>query len=147
MTFTEIEEVVENWKGFDLDQLFEDRIPISLCLQAQVRYNESKNFEPQFMRISVPLLIRAFAESKAFKRNNFINYNEDDKPQFAILKIKHKTFVPNNIDEEAAYTAKFAGQMAKELDALFEDVMNEDIVFHGLGCMKDGAITISFSRG
>lgn len=151
MTFTEIEEVVNNWRSFDFDQLFEDRIPISLCLQAQVKYNESKNFEPQFMRLSVPLLIRAFAESKAFKRNNFINYNEDYgedyDPQLAVFKVKHKVFVPNNLDEEAEYCAVLAHDIAKELDALFEDVMNEDIIFYGLGCLKDGAITISFNRG
>jgi hypothetical protein len=147
MNFTEIEEVVNNWRIFDLDQLFEDRIPISLCLQAQVKYNESNNFEPQFMRLSIPLVIRAFAESKAFKRNHFINYDEHDKPQLAILKVKHKAFIPNNLDEEAEYAAKLAVQILKEIDALFEDVMNEDIVFHGLGCLKDGAITILFSRG
>jgi hypothetical protein len=147
MKFTEIEKVLDNWSSFDLKQLFEDRIPISLCLQAQVNYNESKNFEPQFMRLSVPLVIRAFAESKAFKRNHFINYNEDNKPQFAILKVKHKAFVPKDLDEEAEYCAVLASKIVKEIDALFEDVMNEDIVFHGLGCLNDGAITISFSRG
>lgn len=149
ITLTEIEDIVENWKVLNLDEMFDDLVPISLCLQAQIKFNENKDLSPQFKRISVPLIIRAFNESKAFKRNRFVNYFEDHDKQIAMFKTKFQEtfFQTNNIlENEAGSVADLASNIAKEIDSLFSDVMSEEIVFHGLGCLKDGTITLVFRR-
>lgn len=146
MTYTEIEDIVRWWGVLNLDELFDDKVPISLCLQAQIKYNETKEFHPQFMRLSIPLVVRVLAESKAYKRNYFVNYAEGKKPQITILNTKFKPFEVENLDEEANYTAQLASNITKEFDSLFADISNEEITFYGLGCLNDGTITLSFSK-
>jgi len=146
ITFTEIEEIVQNWKVLNLENLFDELVPISLCLQTQLKYNESnKELSPHFRRISIPLVIRAFNESKAYKRNHFINYFEKHEPQVAMFKARFKGS-EGDLQQEADLVANLASEVAKEVDSLFSDVMNEEIVFHGLGCLNDGTIIMLFNR-
>jgi inactivated superfamily I helicase len=152
ITFTEIENIVQNWKVLNLESLFDDLVPISLCLQTQMKYNENnKELSPAFRRISIPLVIRAFRESKAYKRNQFVNYfeeckSEECKPQVAMFKTKFKAVENVDLQKEANLAASLASEIAKEIDSLFSDVMNEEITFHGLGCLNDGTMTLLFNR-
>ena len=145
MKFKEIEEIVRNWEETNLLEGFEDKISIATCLQAQLKLNEQES-EPQFKRISIPLIIRILSESKAAKRNYFYNYfEEEDKPAVVIFKSKHRSFEPKDLDEEAEYTAKLATDIKSEIDSLFSDTMNKDIIFHGLRCLDDGHIAMAYN--
>ena len=151
MRFTEIEDIKRQWNEWlNLDSIFEDLIPISLCLRAQTKFNENHKFEPKFMRMSVPLVIRAFKESQAYKRNYFVNYDESKKPQVFMFKTKWIPPEPvnghYNIDLEKDYLEQITPAIVKEIDSLFSDVANEEITFHGIGCLKDGTLTLSFNK-
>jgi hypothetical protein len=83
--------------------------------------------------------------SKTNTRNNFINYfDEQEKPKAYIFKSKFKTF-SGDIEKEAEFAAELAENMAKELDYLFNDKMNNDIIFRGLDTMQDGSILFYYN--
>lgn len=152
MNFTRIQEITNQWtEWLNLKEVFDDLVPISLCLDAQRRLNETANFEPQFMRCNIPLVIRVFRESKAYKKNHFVNYDEGEKPEIYLFNTKWSP--PKqpedrqySIDIEANYLAEFASLITKEFDALFNDMSNESITFHGFGLLREGIITLAFSR-
>jgi len=150
MNFTRIEEITRWWgEALHLDETFEDLVPIALCLDAQRRLNEIQDFDAQFKRINIPLIIRVFKESKAYKKNYFVNYDEGEKPEIFIFKTKWNPPAVDGVhclEVESNYLAELAPQIAKEFDALFNDMSNESITFHGVGLLKDGTITLGFSR-
>jgi hypothetical protein len=142
--------LVDRWTDTGLTERFEDKTNISLCLQSQLKYNESNNIDATFKLISIPLLIRIFSESKAFKRNQFVNYLEDAKPSqivtFGIKLDKIETKKDESkLDKYAEKTASIAQYIMKELDEAFADVNNQEIIFHHFGILKDGTITMAFN--
>ncbi len=154
MNFTRIEEITKWWgEHLNLSQAFDDLTPISLCLDAQRRFNETHKFEPQFMRMNIPLVIRLFRESQAYKRNHFVNFDEAVNPetrQIFMFKTKWNCPQPvdsfHNIDTERSYLEQLTPELVKEFDTLFQDMMNKEIIFHGIGCLKDGTLTFTFSN-
>lgn len=150
MNSIRIREIHRWWTDhLNLKEAFEDTISISLCLDAQRRFNEEHQFEPKFMRMNVPLVIRVFRESRAYKKNNFVNYDEGIKPEIHMFKTKwNPPHVEGTglIDLERDYLEQLTPEITKEFDALFNDMSNESITFHGFGCLKDGTLTLAFSR-
>lgn len=154
MNATRIEEITRWWgEHLNLGKVFEDVTPIALCLDAQRRFNETHKFEPQFMRMNIPLVIRAFRESTAYKRNQFVNFDEKrDLETRQIYTFKTKWNPPpiddgfHRLDAERDYLEQLTPEFVKEFDALFMDTMNQEIVFHGIGCLKDGTLTLMFSK-
>lgn len=150
MTPTKIEEIHQWWvEHLNLASVFDDTLPISLCLDAQRRFNEQHNFDPQFNRMNVPLVIRMFRESKAYKRNHIANFRENVDAQIYMFKTKWNP--PNvdgvgRLDSERGYLEQLAPEITKEFDDLFMDVMNEEIIFYGIGCLNDGTLTLTFSK-
>jgi len=53
---------------------------------------------------------------------------------------------PYSIDSERDYLEQLAPIITKEFDALFNDMSNESITFHGFGLLREGIITLGFSR-
>jgi hypothetical protein len=152
MNFTRIEEITRQWgEWLNLEKAFDDLTPISLCLDAQRRLNEMTDFPVTFKRCNIPLVIRVFRESKAYKKNYFVNFEEGEKPEIYLFNTKwsppkqpeDRQF---SLDIEANYLAECASAVTKEFDALFSDMSNESITFHGFGCLKDGTLTLAFSR-
>lgn len=150
MNFTRIEELTRQWgEWLNLSESFDDLVPIALCLDAQRRLNETAHFEPKFMRMNVPLIIRVFRESKAYKKNHFVNYDEGVKPEIYMFKTKWNPPHVEGLgvlDSERDYLEQLTPEIIKEFDALFSDMSNENITFHGFGCLKDGTLTLAFSR-
>lgn len=151
MTHTEIADNVKHWKeSLSLEEVFDDLVPISLCLEAQRIVNENSNIDnAPFKMLSIPLVIRVFRESKAYKRNYFVNYKEDIKPQIHMFKTRFNPPTlegPGRLDALADYCGELASNITKEIDFLFSDVKNEEIVFNGFGLLKNGILTLSFKR-
>lgn len=152
MNFTQIEEITKWWgEHLNLETAFDDITPIALCLDAQRRFNEWHKFQPQFMRMNIPLIIRVFRESQAYKRNHFVNFGEALQ-NMQIYMFKTKWNPPpivgdhTSIDAERDYLEKIYPEVMKEVDALFADTMNKEIIFQGIGCLNDGTITLTFSK-
>lgn len=150
MKYEELEEISRNWESTNLLSIFEDKLGVATCLQAQVITNEGSDCHPSFKRISVPLVVRFLSESKCAKRNHFCNYFDGEEPLQMIFKAKYTPFEyvdgdPINLDNEAAAVAQLASDIAKEIDESFSDVMNRDIVFHGFRCLDNGTIIMSYS--
>jgi len=154
MNFTRIEEITRQWgEWLNLKEVFDDLVPIALCLDAQRRLNETQkfDFDVQFKRMNIPLVIRVFRESKAYKKNHFVNYDEGVKPEIFMFKEKWNPPTgtgrqPYSIDSERDYLEQLAPIITKEFDALFNDMSNESITFHGFGLLREGIITLGFSR-
>jgi len=139
-----IQDIVQQWENTNLLEGFDDKISIATCLQAQFKMNEVEH-NPQFKRISIPLVVRMLSESKAAQRNYFHNFFENTKPLWASLNTVFKDFHTENLEEEADQTAVLAAKLTKEIDALFADTKNKDIVFHGLHCLNNGNIMLAYS--
>lgn len=144
LRFKELDDIVRMWENTNLLEGFSEKTPIALCLHAQVKLNEAVDLDPIFRRWSIPVLIRAFTESKAFKRNHFTNLFEGDKPNVAFLKTR---FSPPrfNIEgpeydpqQEAELISKLAATLREEIDYLFRDRKGATIIFHGISHSPDG---------
>lgn len=138
-------------KNFDLDK----KESIAGCLQAQLTFNESKDdLPPIFKRLSIPLVIRVFYESKAFERNNFsLPYKQEGEPKTLMFHTKIKEFnydlspgrdVKVSLDAEAKQTADLAKSVKEELDEAFGDSKNMDVEFLGFGCLNNGTLLMYY---
>jgi hypothetical protein len=93
-----------------------------------------------------------FSESKAFKRNHFVNYFEEDsdEPEVHVFKTKftYNDAVPGGtyrLDDEVCYVAKLSKTLREEVDKFFGDQKGKTITFHGLFCLPDGTITMKYN--
>lgn len=143
MTHDQLQKIISNWDQTNLIENFENKEPIALCLQAQLGFNETTQVRDDFFRkISLPLVVRTFQESKAFKNNYFGNYFESARPEYMFLKTKVKQVAD---DEAAEEVARIASGVAKEIDEAFFDRRGAEIIFHGFGTMVDGTIFMAFN--
>ena len=131
-------QIVEQWTKTGLINNFpeEKKENIAKCLQAQVDFNEEVEGSAQFNRLSVPLLVRMFAESKAFNRNHFSAGQCDDR-EIVTHMFKRKYDPPKvdgvgTLDKEAEYVAELSENLMREVDVLFGDKFNKYIEFHGI---------------
>lgn len=141
----QIGKIVNNWVDiFNLDQKYEKLEQLALCLNAQYILNNKNNTGGTFSCASLPLILRIFKESKAFKNNNITN---DLTKNFKIIKLKTKwlLFRCTNLEEYANYTCEISSKITKEFDKLFSKSKNKTIIFHGFNCLKDGTITIGLT--
>lgn len=146
MTDTQISEIVNKWEQTRLLEGIKDKESIALCLDTQVKLNESETYSefPQFKRMTIPILRRLFGVCEAFKRNNFINYNENNKNEVLLFKTRFN-YKCENLDQEVEYCATLTENLAKELDVFFRDQLNATITFNGIGVMSDGTIMFNYS--
>jgi hypothetical protein len=144
---------ISDWEQSGLLQNFSPNKKESIagCLQAQLTFNESKDDLPTtFRRLSIPLVIRVFSESKAFERNNFsLPYKEEGEPKTLMFHSKLKEFnydgqVRVNLDEEAKHSADLAKSIKIELDEAFGDSKNMDVEFLGFGCLNNGTLLMYY---
>lgn len=144
MTHEKLKQIISNWEQTNLIEGFEEKEPIALCLQSQLEFNETTQVQNDFFRkISLPLVIRAFSESKAFKNNYFTNYFESPRPEYMFLRAK----VNEEVADEGApeEVARLATEIAKEIDEAFADRKNAEIIFQGFGTLVDGTIFMAFN--
>jgi hypothetical protein len=140
-----IDKILDKWTKTGLLETSKNKLSLALCLETQRRYNESNGVSDSFRRLAIPLIVRMLNGSKTNTRNNFINYfDEQEKPKAYIFKSKFKNF-NGDIEKEAEFAAELAENMAKELDYLFNDKMNNDIIFRGLDTMQDGSILFYYN--
>jgi hypothetical protein len=144
---------MEQWEETGLLKNFgsDKKESIAGCLQAQLTFNESKDdLPPTFRRLSIPLVIRVFSESKAFQRNNFsLPYKQEGEPKTLMFHAKLKEFnydehTKVNLDEEAKHSADLAKAMTIELDEAFGDSKNMDVEFLGFGCLNNGTLLMYY---
>lgn len=143
----DIEKIIQRWEKTGLLETTSNKLSLALCLEAQFKYNEAnEDMSPSFRRMAIPLLIRMLNGSKASTRNNFINYFDEnrEKPKVYIFKTKLKTF-EGDLQTETDTCESMAKEMATELDELFQDKKNNDIIFHGLNALPDGMILMYYS--
>lgn len=150
LRFKELEEIVKRWETIGLIENFVEKTPIALCLHAQVKLNEKVDLDPAFRRWSIPLIVRMFSESKAFKRNHFTNlFDEQDKPTIAFLRTKFIAPQPPNrtadLQYEAELVAKMAVALKEEIDYLFRDRKGATITFHGISHTPQGDLILHYS--
>jgi hypothetical protein len=155
LTFKETEEIVRRWESIlpcviNKIESFADKTSIALCFQAQVKLNEKLNLDSDFRRWSIPILVRAFKESKAFKRNHFTNFVEGDTPNIAFLKTRYSppqchNKPHNNLEHEAELVAVLAQSFKEEIDDMFRDRKNVTIVFHGISHTPQGHLVLHYS--
>lgn len=147
LRFKELDDIVRRWEITGLVENFVEKTPIALCLQAQLKLNERVDLDPAFRRWSIPVIIRMFSESKAFKRNHFTNlFDEDDKPTIAFLRAK---FSPpanqEDLELEAELLTKLAATLKEEIDYLFRDRKGATITFHGISHTPQGDLMLHYS--
>jgi len=145
MTHAELEKIISNWAETGLTETFEEKEPISLCLQSQFEFNETPQAgEAKFKRLSIPLVVRVFSESKAFKNNYFCNYFESKRPEYIFFRASlDETF--SSLEEEAEAVTNLAADMTKEIDEAFFDRREAEVIFHGFGTLIDGTIFMAFN--
>jgi len=150
LRFKELEDIVRRWESTGLVESFVDKTPIALCLQAQLKLNEKAELDPAFRRWSIPVIVRMFSESLAFKRNHFTNlFDEEAKPTIAFLRTK---FVPpqqpnreSDLEYEAELVVKLAESLRAEIDCLFRDRKGATITFHGISHNDQGHLVLHYS--
>lgn len=147
LRFKEVENIVRQWEATTLLENFTEKTPIALCLQAQIRLNERVDLDPAFRRWSIPILIRMFSESKAFKRNHFTNlFDEEEKPTIAFLKAKFLAPLGcDGLQHEADLVANLALSLKEEIDYIFRDRKGATITFHGISHTARGDLMLHYS--
>lgn len=144
---TNLERIAERWKSTGLTKGVEDAHNLALCLQAQMNFNESTDAEARWRRVSIPVVRRLHA-AECFMRNRFTNYFELDEHK-AVLFFKTKFNPPNvstySLEAEAEYTAKLCEDLSKELNEIFLDKREAEIIFHGIGLLDEKTIAMYYS--
>ena len=130
---------------------------VALCLESQRLFNEKTDLPADFKRLSIPVLRRLVAESKAFKNNFFVDFQESShKPEVFIFNTKLKAPVFNIawatdeqkaafLEQEANYTAEFSKKLSEEFDQLFKDQTNKKIYFQGFGSNHEGTVYLHYN--
>ena len=147
MNHKELDEIFQNIESTGLLEGISGenkKLAMALCLNAQAEFNKTNQQEAQFMRVSIPLARRAFAESKAFNRNQFVNYGEARRPEYMFFNARFKKH-SDDLQEEADNVADVAGKIRKEIDENFKDRMGAEIIFHGFGRLVDGTIFMAYN--
>ena len=149
MNHKELDEILSAWEETKLLEGIDDeeqKLSLALCLNAQNNFNKTTH-DGEFNRISIPLTRRVFGESKAFKRNTFINYGESKRPEYmffgATIDLDKKGVF--SLEDEADDVAKLAEEIQKELDTAFADKMGVEVIFHGFGKLVDGTVFMAYN--
>lgn len=145
-------QILERWKGTQLLNAFSEdkQTNAAHCLAAQVALNE-KLENPSFKRASVPIIVRAFSQSNAFKRNNFdMSDGLHEAKNVHVFSTKFSSYDRSgrtgeyNLEEEAKYVADLSNKIMLEFDELFRDQFNKYIVFHGFETTDSGQILLHY---
>jgi hypothetical protein len=147
---TKLDEIVARWAEIGLCEIYEK--PLALCLDAQRRFNEEhKELSPQFRRLSIPLIVRIFKTSEAFKNNTFTNYCEEllSEPQVFVFKTEYAppsdaTTSDSRMQIESDYLRDLTKNLVTEIDRMF-DMRNTEITFRGLHCFGTNRILMYYS--
>lgn len=153
VSFKEDRTVLENWENTGLLAGLTDNVKenIANCLEAQRLFNEQEPVNPQWRRISIPV-IRRIAGAAVFGRNRFVLESTEAQPEVYMFNAKSGVAI-NTIDTngnmslsaEAEATAVLAEDLAKELDAAFNDQYNKNIYFRGLNRNETGDICMFYN--
>ncbi len=143
--------IIENWHRTGLLHGCHDPENLALCLHTQVKFNETHGIDPDFNRISIPLLVRLFEMSKTIKRNNFVNYLiEVAWPN--VFTFKTKAIPPrqpkdkiHNINIEANWLEESVKKWAKEIDEHFRNTKDREIIFCGMRKLDDGTLVMHYA--
>jgi len=145
MTHEELTTIISNWEKTNLIENFEDKEPIALCLQSQLGFNKTTN-DGYFNRLSIPLVVRVFSESKAFRNNTFTNFFESKRPEYLFFGTTADEQQSGfSLEEEAKQVSEIAFEIRRELDEAFRDKRDTEIVFHGFGRLVDGTIFMAYN--
>jgi len=142
-------QILEKWEQTQLLNAFrEDRRPNAAhCLQAQINLNEKLEDDKYaaFKRASVPIVVRALSQSRAFTRNQFdMSDGLQEAANTHVFTTKFNPPKSGNLQAEADYLAKLAGDILKEFDELFGDQYNKYITFHGFEVTDHGNLLLHY---
>ena len=139
-------DIISKWEKTGLLEGCHNKDGLALCLQAQIQFNE-RELDPQFKRISIPVLVRMFSLSEAMRRNHFVTYFEDVAwPNVLTFKTRFAPAEPHNdLQEEADYVAELCQKWSKELDKHFSDMKDREVIFRGIGRLDDGTVLMYYS--
>ena len=139
--------LIEQWANTGLLQVFEGKESAAAqCLQAQLSLNEDAvEGNPQFKRISIPVLVRALSTSKAFRTNEFRALDSIDEHDVHFFKTRFKTTVVGELQEEADMTAALAEALRDEIDSLFSDRQRTTIQFGGIDLLPNNLIVLYYA--
>lgn len=147
MNHKELDEILSAWEETKLLEGIDDeeqRLSLALCLNAQNNFNKTTH-DGEFNRISIPLTRRVFGESKAFKRNTFVNYAESKRPEYMFFGAQINLDGQFSLEDEAEKVAELAENIQKELDTAFADKMGIEVIFHGFGKLVDGTVFMAYN--
>jgi hypothetical protein len=142
----ELDELVSKWEKTGLLGTYPKKESLAMCMEAQVRLNgHAADMPASFRRCSIPIVNRVFGPAG---RNVFINHFENNNGKEAtMLNVKWNLHGPieNNLETETQYVADFSKNLKEEIDQLFSDRFESQIVFHGLNCDSEGNVILFWS--
>lgn len=103
------------------------------CLNKQLDFNEEYE-DPTFMRCSIPLVRRVFAESNhvfiSESNSEFCNYLFFKTPWSPPTNSSRSL---NNLEEETKYLTSLSESLLNEINETFKDLRATEINFQGFG--------------
>ncbi len=147
MNNQQLDEILNAWEKTSLLEGIdgeEQKLALALCLNAQANFNKTSH-DGEFNRISIPLARRVFGESKAFRRNQFVNYGESKRPEYMFFSAGVDLDKERSLQEEADFVAELAAKVQAEIDTTFADKMGTEVIFHGFGRLVDGSVFMAYN--
>lgn len=129
-------EITEKWTKTKLLSRFEEnrRDDIAQSLQSQFDYNQSVLNNSEFLRLSIPLLVRLYGKcpnmiGSGESFHTFYRFNTDYKTRDHVLRLEDFTYRDKNgyygsvlgIDAEADFCSNLVEKLAVELNNLSKE--------------------------
>ena len=129
-----INDIFQKWENTNLlNGIDENRkLNIALCLESQRRLNEKTNVDPQFKRISVPVVRRVlpnvkpnFTSELSETKNVHVFKTKWDMVAFKDIQFQYA------LDQEVEATAIISHELTNEINEMFGDISNATVNFGG----------------
>jgi hypothetical protein len=130
------EEIRSEWEKTQLLKFVPEEVKIELaaCLEGQKLENENTSEEDQWLRLSLPIIVKIFNNVRKLKGSHLPlskNY---------VFTVK-KNVIGTSFDEETKEFQRLADALSYELISLLD---NKTLIIHNLNCTPDGTIFMNY---